>query len=45
MTRQTVREFGDDIRGRGRDQEKIGAISQLDMTGTPVFLFVDRNSS
>ena len=40
MTREAVREFRDDVRGRRRDEQKIGAICQLDVTGPPVFLFV-----
>ena len=40
MTRQSVREFSDDVRGRGRDEEKVGAIGQFDMSRPPVFLFI-----
>ena len=40
MTGETVREFGDHVRGRGRDQQKIRAIGELDVTRPPVFFFV-----
>ena len=40
MTRQTVREFGDDVRGGRRDQEKVRAIGEINVTGPPVFFFI-----
>ena len=40
MIGETVRKFGDDIRGGRRDEEQVRAIRQLDMAGTPVFLFI-----
>ena len=40
MTREPVREFGDDMRRRRRDEQKIGAICQFDVAGTPVLLFI-----
>ena len=40
MTGETVREFGDDVRGRRRDEQKIGAIRERDVPGMPAFLFV-----
>ena len=41
MTRQAVRQFGDDVRRGRRDQEKIRAVGQLDVARPPVFLFVE----
>ena len=34
----------DDVRGSGRDQKQIGVISELNMTGTPIFFFVEETS-
>ena len=42
MTRQTVRDFGDDVRRGGRDQKQISVISELNMTGAPIFFFVEK---
>src|SRR5207247_10466969 len=40
MTGQSMCELRDDIRCRRCDEEKTGAISQLDMSRSPVFLFL-----
>src|SRR5437899_8044616 len=42
MVRQAVRELGDGVRRRRRNQKKIGAISQFDVSGSPIFFFVKK---
>ena len=40
MTGQTVRKFGDDVRGGRRDQKQVRAIREINVTGPPVFFFI-----
>src|ERR1700730_15628385 len=40
VTGQTVREFGDDVRGGGGNQEQVRTIGEIDVTGSPAFFFV-----
>ena len=37
---QAVREFGDDVCRRRRDQEQVPTVGEVDVTGTPAFLLV-----
>ena len=40
MIGQTVRELGDDVRCRRRDQQQVRAVGELDVPGPPAFLLV-----
>jgi len=40
VTGQTVRQLGDDVRGRGRNEEKVRAVGEIDVTGSPVFFLI-----
>lgn len=40
MTGETVREFCDDVRGRGRDHEQIRTIRERDVSGMPALFFI-----
>ena len=40
VVRQSVRELGDDVRGRGRDEQQVGIVRQFDVRGLPAFLLV-----
>src|SRR5437867_7103708 len=41
MMSQSVREFGDDVRCCWRDQQQVRAIGELDVSGSPAFLFIE----
>ena len=41
VTCQSVREFGDYIGGRRRDEEEVSAIGEFDVAGPPIFLFIE----
>jgi len=41
VTRESIRELCDDVRRRRCDEKKVRAISELDMSGPPVFFFVE----
>ena len=41
MTGQAMGEFGDDVGRRRRDQKKVGAVGQVDMSRPPVFFFIE----
>ena len=40
MTREALREFCDDVCSGRCDKQKVGAISEIDMSRSPVFFFV-----
>lgn len=40
VTGQAVRQFGDNVRCGGRDQQQVRAIRKIDVTGSPAFLLV-----
>src|SRR6266487_1520162 len=41
MTGQAVRELSDDVRRRRRNQEKVRAIRQFNVTWPPIFFFIE----
>ncbi len=41
MARQTVRQLSDDVRCRRRNQKKVGAIRQFNVTRPPIFFFIE----
>ena len=40
MTSQTVRKLGDDVRGRGRDEQEVRAICEINVAGSPIFFLI-----
>src|SRR3954453_13019139 len=40
MTSETMRQLGDDVRSGRRNQEKRGAIRELNVAGAPIFFLV-----
>ena len=42
MISQSMRELSDDVCRRRRNQKKVGAISQFDVPGSPIFFLVEK---